>query len=265
MSTLGSSAPARRCAQSSAAAEGPMTSTCPPELYSMLGTGAGSGSAAAAISAAIFGVACLPSADQPAVSRMLTKRSSAFDCAAAASSPKSAASCVQATSNSASPPSASWKLPACLRHNSVCSAIAAPDFSAAASAAASSCIVLLQLQSLSVLFSIAIGFGFGLGRLCGRLRAFLGLRLRGKKRAARVVQRLQHLLRNALVLGVVVDVGIEAVHHVEARVVQQLLQRRALDAFLHVGAQEGAEVRFEGQAVDGRQVGRLGIRGHCRH
>ena len=36
----------------------------------MLGTGAGSGSAAAAISAAIFGVACLPSADQPAVSRL---------------------------------------------------------------------------------------------------------------------------------------------------------------------------------------------------
>src|SRR5438034_11055576 len=87
--TLGVRTPVRRPAHSRAAIEGPMIRTWPPDLYSTLGTGPGSGSAAAASSAAIFGVACLPSADQPAISRMLTKRSSALDPAASASSPKS--------------------------------------------------------------------------------------------------------------------------------------------------------------------------------
>jgi len=104
-------------AQSSAAADGPITSSCPPERYSTFGTGSGSGSAAAAISAAIFGVAARPSADQPAVSRMLTKRSSPDAPAASRSSVNSGASCVQATSSSGSP-SASRNSPASLRQSS---------------------------------------------------------------------------------------------------------------------------------------------------
>ncbi len=62
------------------------------------------GSAAAAISAAIFGPAAFASFDQPAVSRMLTKRMSA----SSATSENSGASCVQATM-SGSPPAAALR------------------------------------------------------------------------------------------------------------------------------------------------------------
>ena len=55
------------------------------------------GSAAAAISAAIFGPAALASFDQPAVSRILTKLSAPAPGISAATSVNSGASCVQAT------------------------------------------------------------------------------------------------------------------------------------------------------------------------
>ncbi len=51
-----------------------MMRSSPPDLNSTAGAGCGSGSAAMAMSAAIFGVAALPSCDQPACSRTLTKR-----------------------------------------------------------------------------------------------------------------------------------------------------------------------------------------------
>src|SRR5712664_2055442 len=247
--TLGVRTPAKRPAHSRAATEGPMTSTWPPDLYSTLGTGSGSGSAAAASSAAIFGVACLPSADQPAISRMLTKRSSALDPAASASSPKSGASCVQPTRSDSSP-SAVWNCPASLRHSSVWSVIGLPYFKAAPRASASSGIVLLQLQSLSVLSFIAIVFRLFL--LCRRL---LLLRLRHQQRLPGVLELRQQLLGNRLRLRVIVDVGVEAVHDIEARIGEQLLQRRALHAFPDLRVHERLEVGFEAEAVERRELG----------
>src|SRR5437773_10537986 len=196
--TLGVRTPVRRPAHSRAAPEGPITRTWPPDLYSTLGTGSGSGSAAAASSAAIFGVACLPSADQPAISRMLTKRSSALDPAASASSPKSGASCVQPTSSDSSP-SAAWNRPASLRHSSVWMGSGAPVFSADARACASSAMVLLQLHSLSLLSFIDMVLD-RFNRLC-----FLGrfFSLRYQKRLPGVLQPRQQLLANRLRLCVI--------------------------------------------------------------
>src|SRR5437773_254293 len=196
--TLGVRTPVRRPAHSRAAPEGPITRTWPPDLYSTLGTGSGSGSAAAASSAAIFGVACLPSADQPAISRMLTKRSSALDPAASASSPKSGASCVQPTRSDSSP-SAAWNRPASLRHSSVWMGSGVPVFSADARACASSAMVLLQLHSLSVLSFIAMVLD-RFNRLC-----FLGrfFSLRYQKRLPGVLQPRQQLLANRLRLCVI--------------------------------------------------------------
>ena len=98
----------------------------------------------------IFGVAAPASVDQPAFSRMFRKDSSPLAPAACASSAKSGASCVQATSTSGSR-SASWNAPTSLRHSSLWMVTGTFDFSAAASAFASSGIVRLQLQSLMVL------------------------------------------------------------------------------------------------------------------
>ena len=72
ISTLTSSWPDSRSAQSSAAAAGPMISTCPADLNSTAGAGSGSGSAAIG-DAAPRSSACDFSADQPPSSRMLTK------------------------------------------------------------------------------------------------------------------------------------------------------------------------------------------------
>src|SRR5437588_2597807 len=250
MRTLGCRLAENLFAHCRAAVEGPMTSTWPPDLYSTLGTGSGSGSAAAASSAAIFGVACPPSADQPAASRMLTKRSSALDPAASASSPKSGASCVQPTSSVCSP-SAAWNCPASFRHSSVCTWSALPDFNADPSAAASSEIVLLQLQSLSVLSFIDIVLRLFLLR-----RLLLLLRPRHEQRLPGVLQPRQQLLGNRLRLGVIVDIGVEAVHHVEARIGKQLLQRRALHAFLDLRVHERLEIGFEREAVERRELRR---------
>src|SRR5256885_1781466 len=249
--TLGVRTPARRPAHSRAAIEGPMTRTWPPDLYSTLGTGSGSGSAAAASSAAIFGVACLPSADQPAISRMLTKRSSALDPAAPASSPKSGASCVQPTRSDSSP-SAAWNCPASLRHSSVWMGSGVPVFNADARACASSAMVLLQLHSLSVLSFIDIVF-----RLFFLRRLLLLLRPRRQQRLPGMRQLREQLLANRLRLRVIVDVGVEAVHDVEARIGEQLLQRRALHAFLDLRVHERLEIGFEREAVERRELRRL--------
>src|SRR3989441_7447599 len=249
--TLGVRTPAKCPAHSRATAEGPMTRIWPPDLYSTLGTGSGSGSAAAASSAAIFGVACPPSADQPAISRMLTKRSSALDPAASASSPKSGASCVQPTRSDSSP-SAAWNRPASLRHSSVWMGSGVPVFSADARACASSAMVLLQLQSLSVLSFIAIVLRLFLLR-----RLLLLLRPRCQQRLPGVLQLPQQLLGNRLRLGVIVDIGVEAVHDVEARIGKQLLQRRALHAFLDLRVHERLEIGFEREAVERRELGRF--------
>src|SRR2546430_11015796 len=252
--TLGVRMPAKRPAHSRATTEGPMTSTWPPDLYSTFGTGSGSGSAAAASSAAIFGVACLPSADQPAISRMLTKRSSALDPAASASSPKSGASCVQPTSSDSSP-SAAWNRPASLRHSSVWMGSGAPVFSADARACASSATVLLQLHSLSVLSFIAMVLD-RFNRFCFLCRFFF-LLPRDQKRLPGMPHLREQLLANRLRLRVIVDVGVEAVHDVEARIGEQLLQRRALHAFLDLRVHERLEIGFEREAVERRELGRL--------
>src|SRR2546421_649669 len=127
--------------------------------------------------------------------------------------------------------------------SAVCAVSGVPDFSAAASAAASSGIVLLQLQSLSVLCSIAIVF------FCFSSFFFLFLFLRGEERPARMLERGEQLFADRFGLGVVVDVGVEPVHHVEARIGEELLQRRALHRLLDLGVHERLEIGFEVEAV----------------
>src|SRR5688572_29338801 len=191
ISTFTSSWPERRSAQSSAAAAGPTTSTCPLELNSTAGAGSGSGSAASATSAAIFGVDF--SADHPPSSRMLTKLIFAVD--SPASSRNRVASCVQATMTSSAPPRAAWNAPESLRHSSWCTASGSPDLSAAASALASSASVRLQLQTLSVLPSRLIVFRFpldGIVRLLSPGQPFLFLGV-GLFRVLRLVRRLRLL------------------------------------------------------------------------
>ncbi len=119
------------------------------------GTGAGSGNPASASSAAIFGVAALASADQPPVSRMLTNRIVCVLPPSSATSPKSRASCVQATTTSpaASPANAAssfW-------HSIVRTSGVPARSSARASAAASSGIVPLHEQRWRCLSARLIG------------------------------------------------------------------------------------------------------------
>ena len=149
-----------------------MTSTCPFDLYDTLGTGSGAGRSASASKAAIFGVAAPPSADQPAVSRMLTNLSSLFAPALSFSSAKSGASCVQATMHSPPPAIAAPNSPTSRRQSSVWIVSGAPDCSAAASALASSAMVRLQLQTFSVFPSSAMSGRVGFR---GNGKAHLGV------------------------------------------------------------------------------------------
>src|SRR6476646_5858898 len=250
-STLTSSWPERRSAQSSAAAAGPMISSWPPDLNSTAGAGSGSGSAAAASKAAIFGADF--SADQPLSSRMLTNDTLALDCAA--SSPNNAASCVQATRTSSPPPSAAWNAPASLRQSSWCTASGAPSLSASVSALASSATVLLQLQTLSVLPSRLIVF---LRLIFGtRLLLFFLLVLFREQKSARLVQRRQHLVGNRLASGPVARIGLERIGNVEMRIGEQLLQRRAAQRVLHLRMHEAGKLGVRRELVDRRQLGRL--------
>src|SRR5258708_33671459 len=172
-----------------------MMRSSPPDLNSTAGAGSGSGSAAIATSAAIFGSA--PSLVQPACSRTLTNLRFARAPACSASSPNSAASCVQATITSASP-SALWNAGASLRHSWSCTTCGVPDFKALASALASMPTVRLQLQTLSVLPSRLILLPFPLGLLCsfplvGGFFLFLG-----EEHAPRLIQHPEQLPPNPL-------------------------------------------------------------------
>src|SRR6185503_4704937 len=266
----------RRSAQSSAAGAGPMISTWPCDLNSTAGAGSASGSAAIAISAAIFGVDF--SADQPPSSRMFTNLMFLGD-----SSLNSAASCVQATIRSSLAPAAAWNAPMSLRHSSWCTASGSPALSPAASAFASSGMVRLQLQTLSVLLSrlIALGllgcrrFGcgrFGRGRFEGgrfeRGRLLGGFLLRerlllfiAEEQRARLVHGLQHLLRDRLADGPVAGKGLERIGQVEVRIAaEQLLQRHAPQRILNLGVHEPGKVGFGLELLHRREArpGRLG-------
>src|SRR6185436_14855472 len=126
---------------------------------------------------------------------------------ASASSPNSAASCVQATTTSASA-SDSWKAPASLRQSSRCTVTGLPVLSASPRRLPSSAMVPLQEHSLSVLLAsdileirfLGLRLRGGL-RFCGCLR--LGRRLRFsdffrlvEQQPLGRVERLQHLLRD---------------------------------------------------------------------
>ena len=54
-------------------------------------------------------------------------------------------------------------------------------------------------------------------------------------------------------LGIVVDVGVQTVHHVEVRIGEQLLERGVLDFGRDVAGEEGLEVRFGGERLGIRQ------------
>src|SRR3954451_20214769 len=255
MSTL----PARRWAQSSAASAGPMISTSPADLNSTAGVGSGSGNAAIAISAASFGVACSAFAPQPPCSRTLTNLRLVRAPACSASSPKRAASCVQATITSSPAPSAAWNAAASLRQSCSCTTSGAPLFNPLASAAASTATVRLQLQTLSVLPSRLILLFFPQSFL---IRALSYLRLGGfrfrlcKKQPARLVERREHLLRYRFADRPVARIGFERIRHIEVRIVEQLLQREPSQLVLHLRVHEEREIGFRRQALDRRHGGR---------
>src|SRR5947207_7246365 len=233
-STLTSSWPDNRSAQSSAASPGPITRTWPPDLNSTAGAGAGSGNAAIATRAAIFGVARAPSADQPACSRRFTNL--IFD--SGASSPKSGASWVQATMSSSEAPSADWNAPTSLRQSWCCTLTGSPDFSAAPSALTSSATVRLQLQTLSVLPSRLIVFGFFLDCVLRARLVFFLLLVLVEDQRARLVERRQHLLGNRLAAGPVAGIRFERIGRIEMRIAEKLLQRGAAQLVLDLRMHE---------------------------
>ncbi len=149
--TVTASCGASTPAQCSAACAGPTISNRPSERYDTGATGSGSGNPASANSAAIFGVAARASADHPPVSRMLTKRIVCVRPPSSATSPKSRASCVHATTTS--PPDRSANAESSFWHSIVLTAGVPDSSSARASAAASSAIVPLHEQRCSVLSS----------------------------------------------------------------------------------------------------------------
>src|SRR5687767_2618356 len=252
ISTETSSWPARRSAQSSAAAAGPMISTWPCDLNSTAGAGSGSGSAAMASSAAIFGVDF--SADHPASSRTFTKR-----IGFSASSENSAASCVQATMTSSVPPSAAWNAPASLRHSSWCTWSGASVFSAAASAVASSVTGRLQLQTLSVLPWKLIVLGRFGGLLGLRRLFFFLLVLIAEQMRARLVQGLHQLIRDRLGDRPVARERLERVRRIEMRVGEQFFQRHAPQRVLDLRMHEAGEVGLGGELVRRRQLRSVGL------
>ena len=148
---------------------------------------------------------------------------------------------------------ARWNAPASRRHSSVCSCSRPSGLaplvccSAVFSAAASSGIVWLQSQ-----ISVFIGFRgrgtdlrwprprrtsapepwvVGAGRL-GRQRAASGSTQAKKRRLRHLAHRRQ---RQRIGLAVVVDVDVQAVHHVEVRVGEQLFQCRVLHVAVDTG------------------------------
>jgi hypothetical protein len=62
------------------------------------------------------------------------------------------------------------------------------------------------------------------------------------------------LSRNRIGFGIVVDVGVEPVHHVEPRIGEQFFQGLALESLVHFRLHERAEVRLERQRCDWRKL-----------
>src|SRR6185503_3718348 len=246
--TLTASCAESLSAQSSAASAGPTISTSPPDLNSTAGIGSGSGSAAAAMSAAILGVAsacvAFPPCIHPACSRTLTKRIG-FE---SASSPNSAASCVQATSSSSAAPSAAWNAAASLRHSWSCTTSGSAAPSAADSALASSPTVWLQLQTLSVLLARLILLRLPLWLLV--LGLLLLLR---EEHGAHLVERGEELGRDRLGAGPVARERLEQVGQLEVRVGEHLLQRDAAQRVVDLRMHEVAEVGLGGERLHRRQ------------
>lgn len=147
-STLTLTEPFRMSATASASAIDPMTSVWPALLYETRVVGAGSGSIACAIKAAIFGVANDASLDQPAFSRILKNRIVDTLGESLAASPNNRDSCVQATSVSPSTESPK-RLSSCWHIASNVCTLATPALAATlAKASASKGIVRLHEQRL---------------------------------------------------------------------------------------------------------------------
>ncbi len=117
------------------------------------------------------------------------------------------------------------------------------------------------------------GFGGrGLGRVRRRNRdvddeaVLVDARRRRVEEVARLREPRDDVRRDGIGLRIVVDVGVETVHHVEARIAEQLAQRLMLQAGLDVGAHERREIGVGGQRVDtGQRVRfRFGGRNRCR-
>src|SRR5436190_10709088 len=197
---------------------------------------------------------------------MLTKEILACDCADSASSAKSAASCLHATTRSGSA-SAAWNAPASLRHSSRCTVIACFDLSAPERLFASSGIVPLQEQSLSVLLSSDI-LGFRqrffrcfFFRVCFCLLDFFyRLLFLVKQQATRVVERLQHFGGNRILSREIDRVRLERINRLEVSVGEELLQRRAPRLEIDARVHERREVRIRLQVLNRGQHGGCGGR-----
>jgi hypothetical protein len=82
------------------------------------------------------------------------------------------------------------------------------------------------------------------------------LGLRSEERGPGVLQLRQHARRDGVLFAVIVDVHVQAVHDVEARVAEELLQRRSPYAVVHLGAHEDPEIRLKTQTVERRKFNR---------
>src|ERR1700722_12489233 len=116
-----------------------------PSLLRLTKAVGGDASAAAAMSAAIFGPADAASSDQPAVSRTLTKSTGALRPAAAAAAANTAVSCVQPTVSGAAPVAMALNWSSSARHRRLAVAGAPPQ--PRRSASASGGVVPSQVES----------------------------------------------------------------------------------------------------------------------
>ena len=262
-----------------------------PTCSDTVATGSGSGSCAAASSAAIFGVAAFASFDQPPVSRMLTKRIGR-SCTLGAPSVCSFSSTKQPAFLRAGDEQLVAALGRALERAGFAPAqhrvnrlqpVSAPAGRAPGSApprpaASSGCSRRSASSSGGTAGELvarpaavartadcdswrrrsAIRFGHGLFLLSALLA-----------RTAAGTSTAPSCAASASVIGVrdvvVVDVGVEPVHHVEVRVGEKLLHRRALDAFIDARRDETREVGAARQLGDvvHRRWGRRSSRWVC--
>ena len=99
------------------------------------------------------------------------------------------------------------------------------------------------------------------GRFIDDTLARIALRRRREKDAA-LHKVLEHCRWNRIGLGVVADVSVEAVHDIEARVPEKLLERRTFDRLVDLGLEKWREVGIDRQRFDRRQVGVSGLGGN---